>query len=63
MIFDSPLPKRDATREAIADWHRRDESEVVDRLLDAARLDRKSLDRIAHRADRAARGPIPSCQW
>jgi RHH-type proline utilization regulon transcriptional repressor/proline dehydrogenase/delta 1-pyrroline-5-carboxylate dehydrogenase len=50
MIFDSPLPKRDPTREAIAGWHRRDEAEVVDRLLDAAHFDRDSLERIADRA-------------
>ena len=50
MIFDSPLPRRDRLRSEIADWHRRDETEVVDALLDAAHLDGKSLDRIDARA-------------
>jgi len=50
VIFDSPLPKRDSLREAIAAWHRRDETEVVDTLLDAAHLDKQSLGRIAERA-------------
>ena len=50
MIFDSPLPKREPAREAIAGWHRRDEAEVVDRLLDAADFDRETLDRINQRA-------------
>lgn len=50
MIFDKPLPRRDGLRGEIAQWHRRDETEVVERLLDAAHLDRDSLDRIAERA-------------
>ena len=50
MIFDKPLPQRDGLRGEIAQWHRRDETEVVERLLDAAHLDRDSLDRIAERA-------------
>jgi RHH-type proline utilization regulon transcriptional repressor/proline dehydrogenase/delta 1-pyrroline-5-carboxylate dehydrogenase len=50
MIFDSPLPERGPTRDAIAAWHRRDETEVVDRLLDAAHLEEETLDRIAQRA-------------
>ena len=50
MLFDSPLPRRDRLRSEIANWHRRDEARVVETLLDAAHLDRKSLDRIAARA-------------
>jgi len=50
VIFDHPPPQRDGLRGEIAGWHRRDESEVVDALLDAAHLDRKSLDRIDARA-------------
>ncbi|MDX2313122.1 MAG: proline dehydrogenase family protein, partial [Gammaproteobacteria bacterium] len=50
MIFDTPLPQRDRSRSEIADWHRRDETDVVEALLDAAHLDRKSLDRIDARA-------------
>lgn len=50
MIFDHPLPQRDRLRSEIADWHRRDETEVVEALLDAAQLDHDSLDRIAERA-------------
>ena len=50
MIFDQPLPQRDPLRETIADWHRRDETEVVDTLLDAAELDEGMRARIAERA-------------
>jgi RHH-type proline utilization regulon transcriptional repressor/proline dehydrogenase/delta 1-pyrroline-5-carboxylate dehydrogenase len=50
VIFDTPLPQRDRSRSEIADWHRRDETDVVEALLDAAHLDRKSLDRIDARA-------------
>jgi RHH-type proline utilization regulon transcriptional repressor/proline dehydrogenase/delta 1-pyrroline-5-carboxylate dehydrogenase len=50
MIFDHPLPRPDRLRDEIADWHRRDETEVVDTLLDAAHLDRDSLTHIAERA-------------
>ena len=50
MIFDYPLPQRDRLHAEIANWHRRDETEVVEALLDAAHLDPESLDRIAERA-------------
>ncbi len=50
MIFDSPPPERDRLRGEIANWHRRDETQVVETLLDAARLEQASLDRIAERA-------------
>jgi RHH-type proline utilization regulon transcriptional repressor/proline dehydrogenase/delta 1-pyrroline-5-carboxylate dehydrogenase len=50
MIFDSPLPQHDRLRSEIADWHRRDEAEVVEALLDTAYLDRKSQESIAARA-------------
>ena len=50
MIFDYPPPQRDRLHAEIANWHRRDETEVVETLLDAARLDSESLDRIAERA-------------
>jgi RHH-type proline utilization regulon transcriptional repressor/proline dehydrogenase/delta 1-pyrroline-5-carboxylate dehydrogenase len=50
VIFDQPLPERDGLRAAIASWHRRDEAQVVEALLDAAHLDRDALDRIAERA-------------
>ena len=50
MIFDYPLPQRDRLHAEMANWHRRDETEVVETLLDAARLDSESLDRIAEHA-------------
>ena len=59
MIFDNPPPQRDRLRGEIANWHRRDEAEVIETLLDAAHLDRESLDRIAARA-RALVGEVRS---
>ncbi|MCK5362190.1 MAG: proline dehydrogenase family protein, partial [Gammaproteobacteria bacterium] len=50
MIFGYPPPQRDRLRAEIADWHRRDETQVVETLLDAAHLGQASLDRIAERA-------------
>jgi RHH-type proline utilization regulon transcriptional repressor/proline dehydrogenase/delta 1-pyrroline-5-carboxylate dehydrogenase len=50
MIFGYPPPQRDRLRAAIADWHRRDETQAVEALLDAAHLQQASLDRIAERA-------------
>ena len=50
MIFGYPPPQRDRLRAEIADWHRRDETQVVETLLDAAHLEQASLDRIAERA-------------
>ena len=50
MIFGYPPPRRDRLRAEIADWHRRDETQAVETLLDAAHLDLASLNRIAERA-------------
>ncbi len=50
MIFGSPPPQHDRLRAEIADWHRRDETQAVETLLDAAHLEQASLDRIAERA-------------
>ncbi len=50
MIFDKPLPPRDRLRDSIADWYRRDETQVVNTLLDAAHLERDALARIDERA-------------
>ena len=50
MIFDSALPERDPRRAEIAGWHRRDEAEVVERLLEAAALDSAARERVAERA-------------
>jgi len=50
MIFGYPPPQRDRLRAEIADWHRRDETQAVEALLDAAHLQQASLDRIAEHA-------------
>ncbi len=50
MIFDRPLPQHDRLREEIADWHRRDETEVLETLLEAAELDAHMRARISDRA-------------
>ena len=50
MIFGYPPPQHDRLRAEIADWHRRDETQAVETLLDAAHLEQASLDRIAERA-------------
>ncbi len=50
MIFGYPPPRCDRLRAEIADWHRRDETQAVETLLDAAHLDLASLNRIAERA-------------
>ncbi len=50
MIFGYPLPQHDRLRGEIANWHRRDETEAVEALLDAAHLEQASLDRITERA-------------
>ncbi len=47
MIFGYPPPQRDRLRTEMADWHRRDETQAVEALLDAAHLGQASLDRIA----------------
>ncbi len=50
MIFGYPPPQHDRLRAEIADWHRRDETQAVETLLDVAHLEQASLDRIAERA-------------
>ncbi len=46
MIFNYSPQLSDRLRREIANWHRRDESQVVEALLDAAHLDRDAQDRI-----------------
>ncbi len=50
MIFGYPPPQHDRLRAEIADWHRRDETQAVETLLDVAHLEQASRDRIAERA-------------
>ena len=50
MLLEQPLPRYQGSRDDIADWYRRDETEVVDTLLDAAQLDGQALARVDTRA-------------
>jgi len=50
VLFEQPLPMYEGARDRIADWHRRDETEAVDALLEAARFDDPARARIDARA-------------
>ncbi len=56
MIFDAPLPKRNALRDALDHAYRQDETEVINQLIELAQSPTEAITRIQTHATRFIQG-------